>query len=241
VQGETLGPLPPSKVVLMLEQSEVQFSDFAWTQGLGRWTRISDIPQYASMLPEPPTVPIPSDGEAPAKTEKPSALRMVPAPEPTPEPKRKAAEKVTPIATPEDPQVIPLKRATAAAAAAVKSAAVATVAATQALKAPTPDAKIRRHERVELRGTLMIGKEEYEIQNISESGLLVVLGQPLKVGVDIKFKLESEAFAKALDMTGIVIRGEGAPSNTAAIEFTRVNPAHRRMIQEYVRQKLGTP
>jgi GYF domain 2/PilZ domain len=238
VQGETLGPLPPSKVVLMLEENEIQFADFAWTQGLKEWTRISDIAQFASMMPEAPSVPIPSDaGEAAPKAEKAPSLHVVPPPEPEapPTPKRKAQEASAPVDT------VPLRRATAAATAAVKAAGVATAAAAQAIKAPVTEAKIRRHERVELKGKIIVGTEKYTIHDISESGILVQLGDNLKVGFDIKFKVESDAFAKVLEMTGVVIRGDGAPKNTTAIEFTRVNPAHRRMIQDYVRQKLGTP
>jgi hypothetical protein len=101
---------------------------------------------------------------------------------------------------------------------------------------------IRRHTRVRLDGTVTV--EDYGTFtsfDISEGGLFIVANTPIPFGTDVKLHIESAAFPKPLDMTGIVIR-EGiseAGETGFAIQFTRVNPAHRRVLQDYVKQKLG--
>jgi hypothetical protein len=76
--------------------------------------------------------------------------------------------------------------------------------------------------------------------NISENGVFIegVQGK-IEVGSDIKFKLKSKVFEKELDMTGVVVRA-GATGETKgyAIEMTRVNPAHKRMILDYIESQF---
>jgi hypothetical protein len=57
--------------------------------------------------------------------------------------------------------------------------------------------------------------------------------------MDVRFIVESTALPKALEMTGIVIRKGVSEDGQAgfAIEFTRVNPAYKRLLQAYVGAK----
>lgn len=101
---------------------------------------------------------------------------------------------------------------------------------------------IRRHTRVRLEGNVNVdGYGNFTAFDLSEGGLFIVANTPIPFGTDVKIRLESPAFPKAMDMTGIVIREGLSEAGEAgfAIQFTRVNPAHRRVIQDYVKQKLG--
>lgn len=107
--------------------------------------------------------------------------------------------------------------------------------------------KIRRFERIPIKAKILIqgnqekGATEHEILNISEGGLFVETKQPLPIGIDIKFRLESPSFPKALEMTGVVIRHAVQGENSGfGIEFTRVNPSHRRILQQYAQDQLVT-
>lgn len=225
LQGETSGPLPQSKVVLMLEQNEIHFSDFAWTQGFSSWTRLSDIPDFSSLMPDAPEAPLPmedapkAEKSAPAAPSARAAAAVAQAPEAPPAftERKKPALKVVPT------EAKP-------AAAAPKPAAPA-----------QPKTWVARYERVPMDGTVTVnGTDKYPIVNISESGILMQMGQVVEVGSEVKFRIESKALDKVLDMTGIVIREADAQPKIIAIEFTRVNPAHRRLIKEYVAKKLAS-
>ena len=101
---------------------------------------------------------------------------------------------------------------------------------------------IRRHTRVRLEGSVSIdGYGVFNTFDCSEGGLFIVANTPIPFGTDVKMRVESTAFPKPMDMTGIVIREGLSEAGEAgfAIQFTRVNPAHRRLVQDYVKQKLG--
>lgn len=138
----------------------------------------------------------------------------------------------------------------APAAAAPPPAPSAGTPAAPAAPPPPPEAEgdtpqkawIRRHTRVRLDGTVTV--EDYgtfTTFDISEGGLFIVADTPIPFGTDVKLHIQSAVFPKPLDMTGIVIReGRSDAGETGfAIQFTRVNPAHRRLLQDYVKQKLG--
>lgn len=63
VNGETFGPISNEIVVLMLRQSRLHFSDFAWCPNETKWRRISEYKDFAELLPQYPRVPIPSKAE----------------------------------------------------------------------------------------------------------------------------------------------------------------------------------
>lgn len=221
IQGETFGPVPTDVVSIMLRQHRLQFSDFVWTDGLAKWMRIGELTQFAAYLPPYPSVPIPKAGAQAV-------------PQPSPPPLRAVAGARPP------PTASPARRPMAQAA---QAAAVAPPPAGSAAR-PAPRAEaplkewIRRYGRVKLAGTALIdGFGDYEIVDISEGGVFLKAPTPIPFGTDLKFRIESERLPKALDMTGIVIR-EGASEDGQfgfAIQFTRVNPAHRRVIHDYVK------
>ncbi len=96
---------------------------------------------------------------------------------------------------------------------------------------------VRRHGRSRIDGSIAInGSEIYEVYDIAEGGLFIVSDVPLAIGTDVKFIFTSRSLSKVLTMTGVVIREgkteEGKPG--FGIQFTRVNPAHARMIRDYV-------
>lgn len=96
-----------------------------------------------------------------------------------------------------------------------------------------------RGSRVPIEGWIRFDAGDlYKVLNISESGILVSIPQNVPmIGKEVRFKLESPAFGKPLDMTGVLIREDfSASENAVAIEFTRLNPAYRRLIKEYVQQ-----
>jgi hypothetical protein len=106
---------------------------------------------------------------------------------------------------------------------------------------PPKKPKIRKGERVAITATVSVtGAGEFDVVNISENGVFIegVQGK-IEVGSDIKFKLKSKVFEKELDMTGVVVRA-GATGETKgyAIEMTRVNPAHKRMILDYIESQF---
>ena len=68
--------------------------------------------------------------------------------------------------------------------------------------------------------------------DISEGGVFVAATECIEVGTEVNFKLESSSFAEILPMKGVVIRhGERHDEKGFAIEFLRVNPIYKRMIQ----------
>jgi len=101
---------------------------------------------------------------------------------------------------------------------------------------------IRRYGRVMLEGNVSVeGYGAFPVVDISEGGVFLSAVSPIAFGTDLRFRLESPSLGKTLDMTGIVIR-EGASEDGHAgfaIQFTRVNPAHRRVIHEYVKSKMA--
>ena len=106
---------------------------------------------------------------------------------------------------------------------------------------PTPKGnQLKRRVRVPIEGTVYFtGSKHYSILNISETGLLFLLSEetPL-IGKEVKFKIESPEFLQPLQMTGILIREEQKQgTNVVGIEFTRINPAHARLIKAYVETK----
>lgn len=216
LEGENIGPLSTEKVSQMLQQNRLQFVDFIWAQHLTKWHRINDLDQFASLMPPYPKVAIPeSSGEAAPVAEKPTA--------------KTAAKPAT-----EEP-----KAAKAPAVEEKKPAAKAP--AKEAPKPAAPPAKvwpnIRKTDRIPAQGEKVKLEEygEYSVVNISIGGIFLKASKLLDLGTEVKFELELPGAEKVLQMTGVVIR-HGQAENTAgfAIEFTRINPAHKRTLTEYL-------
>lgn len=66
INNEVFGPLDAGAVQVMLQQSRVQFMDFMWREGMSKWTRISEVVQFASLIPGYPKAPLPKS-EVPVK------------------------------------------------------------------------------------------------------------------------------------------------------------------------------
>ena len=121
----------------------------------------------------------------------------------------------------------PRAKAAPAAAAAPKKA--------EALKPRVKSPPVRSADRVPIDATISIdGSGNFKVVNISETGVLLKDSASIPKGDDLKFKLTAAALEKPLDMTGILVR-EG--ESEFAIEFTRVNPAHKRLLQKYVQSQ----
>lgn len=208
IQGENFGPLSTEVVILMIQQKRLEYWDFIWTQGLDSWARIADMMPFSEMLPPYPDAPIPGSPGA-------GTIQSIPNPTQT-------EAKVTPPASTASPTTTPPP------APADSSAPAKKTGGTRSL---------RRHGRARIEGTVAIdGYQTYEVYDIAEGGLFILSAIPVPVGTDIKFKFTSRSFSKVLTMTAVVIREgkteEGKPG--FGIQFTRVNPAHSRMIRDYV-------
>jgi hypothetical protein len=241
IEGETLGPVSAESVKNMLAKSRLGFADFVWRPGLTKWVRVYDMDEFAAGLPPYPQSPIPEAlGHAPpAKAPAPAPAR---AKKPAPEEHKPLIRAKAP--EPEAPEArgpVPSKQA-------VHSDMPANV-----MPLPVnderrkPDARVsaerrkwpktRYAVRVPIEGK--VESKEYgtfKVSNISEGGLFIRSKDPIAVGTDIKFRLVCEELGKHLDMTGVVIRqGIVVEGHVGfAISFTRLNPAHKRLIDEYV-------
>jgi hypothetical protein len=94
----------------------------------------------------------------------------------------------------------------------------------------------RRYVRVAIQGVVEIqGHGSFPLVNISENGIFVHSDLPMSIGIEIKFKITSPALSKPLEMSGVTIRaGVSDGKKGFAIEFTRVNPAHGRILAECI-------
>jgi len=223
IQGETFGPVSIDVIQIMLRQNRLQFSDYVWSDGLTRWTRIGDLHQFVGLMPPYPSVAIPS------------AAGNVPPPEPVrarAAPASATAPTATSVPLPGSSPVIPPSSGPPGPAAASRPQAESPL-----------KAWIRRYGRVTIEGSVAIDAfGTYPIVDLSEGGVFLKSAAAIPFGTDLRFRLDSPSFPKPLDMTGIVIR-EGASEDGQAgfaIQFTRVNPAHRRMVHEYVKSRLTT-
>jgi len=216
MQGEVLGPLATEVVTKMLEQGRVQFGDFVWRKGFAKWIRIMDVDAFQGALPPYPKVPIP-ESEAEEEAAKPK-----PRSEPRSEPKQETK---------------PVRKAEAKVEAKVEPKSKPEP------KAESKDeAKVRKWQfpRVPIEATAVFeGIGSLKVVNIAEKGIFVQAKSVLPLGTPVKFRLDAKTFEKSLEMTGVVIRqGQAEKNEGFAVEFTRVNPAHKRAISQYIISKL---
>lgn len=224
IQGETFGPIPSDVVQIMLRQNRLQFSDFVWTEGLTKWTRISEVHHFVHLMPPYPQAPIPTGGQV---------ASAAPPPRHEPDP---AALSHPPMPRVSTPVAAPVPRSAA------QTAQPTPAARPQGVPDTPLKAWIRRYGRVTMEGTVTVdGQGSFAIVDISEGGVFLSAASPIPFGTDLRFRLDSPSLAKSLDMTGIVIREGNSEDGQAgfAIQFTRVNPAHRRVIHEYVKSKMA--
>ena len=76
--------------------------------------------------------------------------------------------------------------------------------------------------------------------DLSESGILFACEHDIRPGTHLEFTVDSTEISKSpLKMTGVVARAVRLNnSGHVALEFTRVNPAHKRALKEFIGQKM---
>jgi hypothetical protein len=98
--------------------------------------------------------------------------------------------------------------------------------------------EFRREDRATVIATVRFDpQDEHDVVNISETGLLLKLKRDIPmIGKEVRFLLIAREFEAPLEMTGILVREQfsEAHQNFVAIEFTKINPIHRRQIKAYV-------
>ena len=101
---------------------------------------------------------------------------------------------------------------------------------------PAPLNKIRGRDRIIVSGKVRVhGEADFDLINLSRSGIFVACMIPLKVGMETKFQLQISGLDKPLEMTGIVVRhGTWLGHTGFAFEFVRPNPAHLRILNEFI-------
>lgn len=194
----------------------------------------------AEAAPEPEPEPAP----APAPKAKP-ALKVIQGAKGVKAPAAKPAA-APPKAVPAAPPKAVPKAAPAAAAPSGVNEPGALKAKMMAKKAGAPAGKpfvtIRRFERVAIQGSVTVnGKEGCKIINLSEGGVLVESPDSIGAGTPVKLKVDAPELKKnPLDMTGVIIRdGNKDGKQELAIEFTRINPAHKRLLQDLIKEKTS--
>lgn len=208
IQGENIGPLSTANVTSMLQQNRLQFVDFIWEESMTKWHRILDLDQFASLLPPYPKAGIP-------RVETNDKAAEVPAPKPSP------VKATTP----------PTKAATT-----VADAAGAT-ASSKKQKKPA----LGKFQRVLATGAKVEIEEHgrFSVVNMSEGGIFLESNKPPLVGTEVTLQLELPGIEKKLDLTGVVIRHGIAEEIVGfAVEFTRLNPAHKRVLRDFIAERI---
>lgn len=263
IEGQSFGPLSTDVVNIMLRQGRLQISDFAWYRGLTRWQRLGEFEVFSTHVPPYPVVPVP---EAPrAQESAPSTtpnkrvfslapakvLRMTPVSVEAP-PAHPVGRGNVAVAAKAAPEAVPMRKAKPAPVAVAApepvsmpapASAPAETPAAAAANALAPKSKFRVQPRVSFGGKLHVDKFGiFGVKDISVGGLLFDAKEPIPVGTPLRFGLESQDLEKRIDMTGVVVRLiEGKDGMTGiGVEFTRINPAHKRILQEYVNSKLSS-
>lgn len=241
LQGESIGPLSTEHVTLMLQQNRLQFVDYIWSEQFTKWHRISDLDQFAALAPPYPRVSIPhpmqlADGagsnyvvqEASRVLEQEqenASHRGRPKPNSKSQSKIEHAPKAESIKLSFEPEV----------ARKSETPSKTKSAGEKIEKKMWP--KLRKFHRLPPNGEKVSLAEHgyFPILNISEGGLFLKSAQLLTLGLDVRLHLELPGIDKVLEMTGVVIRhGEIDGQKGFAIEFTRLNPAHKRVLNEYL-------
>ena len=105
-----------------------------------------------------------------------------------------------------------------------------------------PKAKLRALPRVPLEGIVeIVSHGKARIIDISIGGILIESKDAIPIGTNLKFSIESKSLGKTVEMTGVIVRHADVAANKSklGIEFTRVNPAYKRFLQDYVKSILS--
>ncbi len=257
VDGEALGPFSVSMLTKMITQGKASITDFVWCEGLDQWTLIAACSDFAAVLPEAPSTPLPNEEEevAPVAKVKPAPVKAKPAPapvklkakpvvvepEPEPEVEEVVEEEAEEVVAEEEVEEAPAPPPKPIPKPAAKP--VAAKPAPKPVAKPKPVAPQVRQWRVPIDAKIRInGGKPLKVFDISEGGMLFERADGLEMGNDVKIRVESPSLAKALDLTAVIVRDDAFEGKPAlGVEFTRMNPAHRRTIAQYVTERLGLP
>ncbi len=209
LHNEVIGPISAPSLSKMVSECRITGSDYVWAEGMPGWTRVSECSEFAALLPKAPTAALPTSAPKPEKAAQKAA-------EPTPKPAK------APEAAPK-PKV---------AAAPASAPAPAPAPAPAAAPAPAPRAELDALVKVN-------GGAACKVLELSESSIVFEKVAGIEVGSDVKLKIESPSLGKPIEVTAILSREEAYQGKPAlGADFTRMNPAHKRLIANYLSGKL---
>lgn len=207
IEGEAIGPLSSDKVILMLQQNRLQFVDYIWCKTFTKWYRVSEVDEFAKLLPDYPQIPVPHFSKKELEETELEEREELKPPEPglkveLKEELKKTAEKI--------------------------------------IKKKWP--KIRKFPRIgnhDVTATVK-GHGDFQILNLSEGGVFFKSQKPIEIGQEVQFTLYFKSEKKTLEMTGIVVRhGEVDRQQGFALQYRRLNPAHKSFLENYIHQKIA--
>jgi Tfp pilus assembly protein PilZ len=109
------------------------------------------------------------------------------------------------------------------------------------VKSPTKKPALGKFQRVRGLGAKVQIEEHgsFNVVNMSEGGIFLESKQPPFVGTEVTLSLELPSVEKKLDLTGVVIRHGIAEEIVGfAVEFTRLNPAHKRVLRDFIAERI---
>lgn len=220
IDGQVLGPLTQDAVTKMLTQNRLSFVDYLWCDSLLKWHRVLEVDEFAKHLPAYPEIPIPNAKAAEVSVTKTQQVTITP-------PK---AEQIKPAIKKE-----PLTKK--AVVQETKTEIVDT-----ASKEKKPAKKIEKikglkSNRIWLKESVaeIEGHKPFPILNLSDSGLFLQSEKPIEIGTTTRLVLKLDQAEKPLSMDAIVVRhGEADGKKGFAVQFRRLNPAHKRLLLELI-------
>ncbi len=233
VEGEALGPFSVSMLTKMITQGKATITDFVWCEGLPQWTLIAACEDFAAVLPEAPSTPLPNEEAEAAPAPKPVA-KAKPAPVKAKVVVEEPAEEAAVEEEAEEAPAAPPKPAAKPAAkpVAVKPAPVKPIA--------KPKVMVRVWSKPIDAKVCVNGGKPLKVLDLTETGLIFEhTAAGAEMGADVKLRIESPSFAKAMELTAVVTRDEAFEGKPAlGVEFTRMNPAHRRTLAQYISERM---
>lgn len=226
IHNEIAGPFSTEVILTMLRQNRLQFVDYIWAEHLTKWYRILDLDEFAQELPSYPKIPVPraennSPEISPKKISELSSSNSI----------QSEPSQLPPQILPENPS------------AESRPSRKAPKVEKKQESPPKKWPKIRRFVRIDGEGVFV----EMEVFgrvvpiNLSEGGFFIKAKKCPEVGTEFQFTLELKSLDKKFKMTGVVIRhGQVEGVDGFALEFIRMNPAHRRAIQDFVNNKVDS-
>ncbi|NUM88762.1 MAG: PilZ domain-containing protein [Bdellovibrionales bacterium] len=97
-------------------------------------------------------------------------------------------------------------------------------------------ARVRRHTQLAFRAKVSLeGIGDFRAVNIREGGVMLESRDPPAVGTEVRLSVPLPGAGESLEMTGLVIRHtSGKETPGFAVEFTRINPAHLKLIRAFL-------